>query len=154
MNVNTPPFAPKAATPPYAVEITSTGSSIVTVTDGGQVAAAAISTGTCLADVYRVSVAVYGTASTNFTLGAADNGKIIQVNSAGSDIYVVCAGTLLPDGFNVTLYQQGTGKARVQAEGGSVLRSRQSHTATAGQYAVVSLLRVSQTDFVLVGDTV
>lgn len=68
MNINTLPFAPKAATGQYAVEITSTGSSIVSVTRSGEVAAAVVSAGTCLADAYRVGVAIYGTATTSFTL--------------------------------------------------------------------------------------
>jgi hypothetical protein len=64
----------------------------------------------------------------------------------------------LPKGWNVLVYQGGAGQVTLVPSSGVTLRNRQNQFKTAGQYAVVSILCVSNTTgtnavYVVGGDT-
>lgn len=91
-----------------------------------------------------------------YTFQASDNGKPVTLTNAAA-----IAATLpnnLPKGWNVIAYQGGAGQITFSAAGGALLRNRQSQSKTAGLYAMVSLLCISNTTgtnavYVLGGDT-
>lgn len=56
------------------------------------------------------------------------------------------------DKFCVTILQKGSGQVTVAVSGGLTLRNRQSHTKSAGQWALISLFVVGS-DLILGGDT-
>jgi hypothetical protein len=116
------------------------------------VAATVATTGTLQADAYRMNDGVFVTIGTHYTLNPADDGRLIRVDLAGTSVTVFCAGTSLPSGFNTTLYQQNTAQIVVAGVGGGTIRNRQGHTMSAGQYALISLVKIGN-DFVLTGDT-
>lgn len=89
-------------------------------------------------------------AGTSRTLGAADNGKIIMCTSNSAVTITVPTG--LSVGFSVTVMQAGTGQVSFSASS-TTINNRQSHTKTAGQWAVVSLIQRTTNNFVLAGDT-
>lgn len=92
-----------------------------------------------------------------------ESGGALSINSANSDVYNTCVYSVtgavsididdtVPDGFSMTIYQVDANQATIAAAGGLTLRHRQGHSQTAGQYAVISVIRIG-TDLVLVGDT-
>ena len=48
---------------------------------------------------------------------------------------------------------KGTGKITISAGTGVTLINRQSHTKTAGQYAVVTIVNIGSNQVILAGDT-
>mgnify|MGYP003111019668 FL=1 len=87
---------------------------------------------------------------TTYTLLAADLGKIVKFTN-GSAITVTLPNNL-GLGFTCTVIQYGAGQITF-ATSSSTLYNRQSHTKTAGQYGVVSLISCVADVFVLAGDT-
>jgi hypothetical protein len=88
-----------------------------------------------------------------YTLTSADSGRTLEVSAAGSITINVPTG--LPAGFATVIIQSGAGQVTLTPAGGVTLSIRGGATLnhTAGQYAVVSLTRLSATDsFVLAGD--
>lgn len=55
------------------------------------------------------------------------------------------------DGFSMTVYQTDANQCTI-VPGGLNLRNSQGHTQTAGQYAVISIIKIG-TDLILTGDT-
>lgn len=87
---------------------------------------------------------------TTYTLLASDLGKIVKFTN-GSAITVTLPNNL-GLGFTCTVIQYGAGQITF-ATSSSTLYNRQSHTKTAGQYGVVSLISCVADVFVLAGDT-
>jgi hypothetical protein len=96
-------------------------------------------------------VAELTSSATNYTLVRQDSGKFLNVNSGSAVTVTVPTG--LPTGFTVSLCQLGAGQITVSGAVGVTINNRQSHTKTAGQYAVVSLVGTSADTYVFVGDT-
>jgi hypothetical protein len=92
---------------------------------------------------------------TTYTLAAADNGKVIDLSNA-SGITVTLPNSLAV-GFYCTLVQSGAGQVTLSPDSGAVIRSRQTHTKTAGQYAAIGLFvrsnAGSAANYILTGDT-
>lgn len=99
---------------------------------------------------YQMTGSIFNYQSSTYTLTNADNGKIISVNS-GSTVYINISQSLDAT-FNCMIYQSGSGQVSFRSENGTFIRNRLSSTLTGGQYAIVTLLRVSNTDFILAGD--
>jgi hypothetical protein len=82
----------------------------------------------------------------NYSITAADNGKVIQSTSASAITLTVPAG--LPTGFNCTVIQMGAGQITFS---GTYL-NRTGFTKTASQYAVVSILHLGSNSIILTGE--
>lgn len=90
--------------------------------------------------------------STSYTMSVVDNGALLSVS--GSSTINLFLSSSLPYGFNCTVYQSGSGKAVVLTSSvQTVLRNRQGLSGSAGQYALMSLIRIQEGEFVLAGDT-
>lgn len=96
-------------------------------------------------------VAELTSSTSNYTLVRQDSGKFLNVNSGSAVTVTVPTG--LPTGFTVSLCQLGAGQVTVSGAVGVTINNRQSHTKTAGQYSVVSLVGTSADTYVFVGDT-
>jgi hypothetical protein len=57
----------------------------------------------------------------------------------------------LGDGFNCLIVQKGAGQ--ITMAGTATRINRQSHTKTAGQYAVVSIVNIGSETIIVAGDT-
>ena len=93
---------------------------------------------------------------TSYTFVAADNGEVVTLTNAAS--IAASLPNNLAKGWNVLVYQGAAGIVTFSAASGATLRNRQNQFKSAGIYAVVSLLCVSNTTgtnavYVLGGDT-
>ena len=88
--------------------------------------------------------------STSYTLSASDAGKMIVINNSENATVTVPQG--LSAGFNCSFLQKGAGSISFFASG-TTINNRQSHTQTAGQYAMATLICYDTDTFVLAGDT-
>jgi len=102
-------------------------------------------------DLVNFNAGVNTQTGTSYTLQASDKGKVITLNNA-SAITVIIPDSL-GAGFTCTLIQIGAGDATFTAPGSATFTNRQSHTKTAGNKAVVSLVAYAADTFVLAGDT-
>lgn len=89
-------------------------------------------------------------AGTTDTLLASDNGKGILYTS---DSPVAITVPVDLGAFQCFAIQGGAGTLTFTPTGGAVLRNRQSHNSTGGQWAVVSLTSSTADNFDLAGDT-
>lgn len=89
-------------------------------------------------------------ATTSRSLSDSDHGKVIRFTS-GSSVAVTVPNTLRSD-FTCCVIQDGAGQVTFTGSSATV-RNRQSHTKTAGQYAAVTIVKVSSGEFRLAGDT-
>lgn len=87
----------------------------------------------------------------SYTLSSSDLGKIILLEHSSS--ITITVPTNLGSGFNCTVIQKGSGQITF-TEDGTTINNRQSHSKTAGQFAVASLLCYESDKFILTGDTV
>ena len=87
---------------------------------------------------------------TSYTLLASDLGKIVKFTNGSAITVTLPSGLGL--GFTATVIQYGAGQITFSTSS-STLYNRQSHTKTAGQYAVVSLISCVADVYVLAGDT-
>lgn len=97
----------------------------------------------------------------NFSFSASHNGQVLYVNSD-----IIITGTLpsfgiglnlIPSGYNVSVVQVGNGNIvfdNGNSVNGAFFRNRLNLNRTAGKYAVASILRLNQTEFLLYGDLV
>lgn len=85
------------------------------------------------------------------TLTSAMNGALLILTSAAAVVVDVPA--TLPSNFAITVLQFGTGVATFTGSGGASVVNRQGDASTAGQYALVALVRADATTFALGGDT-
>jgi len=85
----------------------------------------------------------------SYTLVAADDKAVVTFSNGTAVTLTVPAG--LPVGFSCTILQLGAGQVTVTASGTTIVQ-RQDFTATAGQYAVISLLSYATNVYDLSGD--
>jgi hypothetical protein len=85
-------------------------------------------------------------ASANYSITAADNGKVIQ--STGATAITISIPTGLPTGFNCTVVQMGAGQVTFS---GTIL-NRTAFTKTASQYSVVSILHLGSNSILVTGE--
>lgn len=85
-------------------------------------------------------------ASANYSITAADNGKVIQ--STGASAITISIPTGLPTGFNCTVVQMGAGQVTFS---GTIL-NRTGFTKTASQYSVVSILHLGSNSILVTGE--
>lgn len=101
---------------------------------------------------YKISSAAIVTESgTSRVLSSNDNG-IVLLCTSGSDVTLTVGTSIGNTGFSLTVIQNGLGKV-IFSPSSTTVNNRQSHTKTAGQYAIVSLICVSTNTFILAGDT-
>jgi len=86
---------------------------------------------------------------TTYTLTSSDNGKVVTLNNASPITLTINTG--LGDGFNCLIVQKGAGQ--ITMAGTATRINRQSHTKTAGQYAVVSIVNIGSETIIVAGDT-
>jgi hypothetical protein len=92
----------------------------------------------------------------NFNISTIHNGNVIYVNNA-TDIIGTITGNIIdyPLGYNVTIVQQGLGRITIAAQSPLGVINRGGFLQTAGQYAVISILRLKDTSLFLVyGDVI
>jgi hypothetical protein len=85
-------------------------------------------------------------ASSNYSITSADNGKVIQSTSASAITITIPTG--LPTGFNCTVVQMGAGQITFS---GTIL-NRTGFTKTASQYSVVSILHLGSNSILVTGE--
>lgn len=90
-----------------------------------------------------VNIQVKDSTVVAYTLDTTDNATVIRFQSS-APVSVLLPATL-PVGFNVGIIQNGTGQITLTSEAGGAIQHRQGHTKTAGQFAPISLLVVSNT---------
>jgi len=84
--------------------------------------------------------------SANYSITAADNGKILQSTSVTALTITIPTG--LPTGFNCTVVQMGAGQITFS---GTYL-NRTGFTKTASQYSVVSILHLGSNSILVTGE--
>jgi hypothetical protein len=93
---------------------------------------------------------------TAYEFTGPDNGKTVIFSNAAAIIASLRNDSGL--GWNALVHQSGAGQVSLVAEAGATLRNRQNQFKTAGQYAMVSILCISNTAgnnavYVIGGDT-
>lgn len=86
--------------------------------------------------------------SAGFTLGNADNGKIIVINSSSAQTITVPS---LSVGFNCMVVQRGTGQVTITASGVTV-NNRYGFNKTAGQHSILTLVCIANGVYISSGD--
>lgn len=109
-----------------------------------------------LADASNLVPSINFQTGTSYLLQATDRGRPIEILNANP--ITVTLPNNLPVGFTATIYQGGAGQITLSPASGALLRHRQSHTKTAGQWAAISLLVRSNSggsaaEYVIWGDT-
>jgi hypothetical protein len=98
------------------------------------------------------------TGNASFTFSANENGQVLHLNSPtninaslpNSSITL----TQMGSGYNVSIVQMGDGQIIFSNSAIAFFRNRLNATTTAGRYAVASILRISNNEFLLYGDVV
>jgi len=85
----------------------------------------------------------------DYTLTLSDNGNILTFNSASVMTLTIPAG--FPIGYNVSVYQIGTGKVTIVGSGTSI-KNRLSRFRTAGKDAGVGIVSTASDVYHLTGD--
>jgi hypothetical protein len=93
---------------------------------------------------------------TTYTFASTDSGRIVTLSNVNP--ITATLPNNLPKGWNCLVYQGNLSQVTFVAASGATMRNRLGNMKTAGQYAVVSLLCVSNVDggsavYVLGGDT-
>ncbi len=85
---------------------------------------------------------------TSYILTAADNGKVITLSN--SSAITLTVQPLFP-GFNCLIIQLGAGQVTLNASS-TTISNRNSHTKTAGQHAILTLVAITNDAFISSGD--
>ena len=85
---------------------------------------------------------------TSYTLTAADNGKVITLSN--SSAITLNVPSLFP-GFNCLIIQLGAGQVTLATQS-TTISNRNSHTKTAGQHAILTLVTITNDAFISSGD--
>ncbi|RMB56095.1 hypothetical protein EAX61_15840 [Dokdonia sinensis] len=88
--------------------------------------------------------------TTSYTLQASDVGNVITFNSTTDVTLTVPPGLDL--GFNVSVYQLGTGRVIFQAGGGATILNRLSRFRTAGPNAGAGIMCTAANTYHITGD--
>ena len=89
------------------------------------------------------------TKTANYTLQASDNGEVLTFNSATPVTLTIPSG--FPVGYNVSVYQTGTGKVTIVGSGATIL-NRLNKFRTAGKDAGVCIVSTATDTYHLTGD--
>ena len=99
-----------------------------------------------------IRVAPVKQVTADYTLLAADTGYVIYVNSSIGVTINITLPSGLVDGFNVSVYQQGTDTVNFINGSGATVVNRLSRYKTAGRYAGVGIVKYTGNQFTLTGD--
>lgn len=86
----------------------------------------------------------------SYTLVKSDNGSVLTFNSAADVTLTIPTG--LPIGYNVSIYQIGTGKVTIASDGTTSIKNRLSRFRTAGKDAGVGIVSTATDIYHLTGD--
>lgn len=104
------------------------------------------------ASAYAISQSIFTSQLNSYTITNNDDGHLVVVNS-GSSVTVTVTTSSISPAFSAMYYQSGSGKISFTTASTAVfLKNRSNFSSSAGQYSIVSLLRVPNGDFVLGGD--
>ena len=87
----------------------------------------------------------------SYTLVATDNGKMIEMNVASANTLTINA-SLFSAGNQILISQYGAGQTTITAGAGVTLRSSGGKLKTSAQYALVTIIAISSTEFYIAGD--
>jgi hypothetical protein len=87
--------------------------------------------------------------TSSYTLTSAENSRLLIVNS-GSTVNITVPNTL-PQGFACSLFQSGSGQVTMLGSGVNI-RNRSGFSSSYGQYSIISLLQIDNSNYVLQGD--
>ena len=118
------------------------GDDAITISDGGDMDFNANT-------IEDFSASMSSTITSSRNLATSDNGKILICNGT----ITLTTTTSLPVGFNCLIVQYGSGTVTI-AESSTEVYNKSSHTKTAGQYAVMSLICIASNTFISSGDGV
>lgn len=82
---------------------------------------------------------------------ANDNGKLIEMNVATANTFTINA-SLFSAGNQILISQYGAGQTTITAGAGVTLRSSGGKLKTSAQYALVTIIAISSTEFYIAGD--
>jgi hypothetical protein len=85
---------------------------------------------------------------TSYTLKATDIGIVLTLNNSSAITLTVPAG--LPEGFNCTIIQLGTGVVNIKAVG-TIINNADGFTRTGGQYTATTILMYAANNFITQG---
>jgi hypothetical protein len=87
--------------------------------------------------------------TTDYTLVLADDGKTVEMNSAGSVNLTVPANASVafPTYTQISIAQYGAGQVSILAAGGVTLRSSSGALTTSGQYSVVVIYKIGTNEW-------
>ena len=111
-------------------------------------------TGEVSAEGYTLNNAISPQTGTAYTPALADAERYIQLDNAGAITLTVPSDstTAFPVGTTVTFEQTGAGTVTFTADAGVTLNSRGAVVATAGQFAVATIVKTAANTFTLTGD--
>ena len=89
--------------------------------------------------------------TSNYTLVAGDNGKVIEMNVATANTLTINTG-LFSAGNQVLISQYGAGQVSFVAGSGVTIRSASGKLKLTGQYSMATIIAISTTEFYLSGD--
>jgi hypothetical protein len=89
------------------------------------------------------------TTGTSYSLVAADNGKIININVSAAFTLTIPSG--LPVGFNCTIVQYGSGQITL-SNSGTTLKNRNSFNKSAGQYSIITIINMGTETYITSGE--
>lgn len=101
--------------------------------------------------IYGHTTELNNQTAANYSLQGTDGSALVNMSSSAANTVTVPTG--LPIGYTVNICQMGTGQTTISASVGVTIYNRQSHTKTAGQFAVVLLRGTALNTYVLSGDT-
>ena len=87
----------------------------------------------------------------SYTLVTNDNGKMIEMNVASANTLTINA-SLFSAGNQILISQYGAGQTTITAGAGVTLRSSGGKLKTSAQYALVTIIAISSTEFYIAGD--
>ena len=87
----------------------------------------------------------------SYTLVANDNGKMIEMNVASANTLTIDA-SIFSAGNQILISQYGAGQTTITAGAGVTLRSSGGKLKTSAQYALVTIIAISSTEFYVAGD--
>ena len=87
----------------------------------------------------------------SYTLVANDNGKMIEMNVASANTLTINA-SLFSAGNQILISQYGAGQTTITAGAGVTLRSSGGKLKTSAQYALVTIIAISSSEFYVAGD--
>ena len=97
-----------------------------------------------------LETAIVDAKTASYTLTASDYGNVLTFNSATDVILTIPTG--LPVGFNISIYQIGTGKVTITGAGGVQIKNRLQRFRTAGLDAGVGIIATATNVFHITGD--